>query len=265
MVASNSPRVNVPPPEVVRMGFGRYRDRPVSQVPLGYLYWAFFTVENMRPRLREVIRRHIDASGLARLYWDAYRNPHDRDCRARLADQFLTLKCPHCATRAFMIRLPLDHPDYSLVCHQTAKALEDSSPRFKGLFAYAQLQNRIRDYRGPNPTDKESRLAMVRREYATLLANWRGWLPDSITTLGKRADREAYNRDYYEPQVAIPSRRKEGGLSPRVAVLFVRGLPREIDCDGRDWQRCGIDMLTLFPWVIARVDGRYSTDAEPDA
>ncbi len=97
--------------------------------------------------------------------------------------------------------------------------------------------------------------AEVDWEYAALLANWRRWLPAAVTTLTRRAEREAYNQDYFSPAVTFPSRRRpsrytSGSLDPTMSVLFAWGLPAWVECDAEDWARAGPDLVRRFPWVV---------------
>lgn len=100
----------------------------------------------------------------------------------------------------------------------------------------------------------------VEWEYDTLLANWRRWLPPSVTTLTRRADREAYNQDYFSPAVTFPSRRRPsrytpGSMNPSMSVLFAWGLPEWVECDAEDWRRAGADLVRRFPWIVYEPGG----------
>jgi uncharacterized protein (TIGR02996 family) len=228
----------IPPPTRVGMPFGKHRGWPVSRVPRPYLIWVLRNVRDMSDTLREVIRRQADADGSLGLLFAILDAPDDKAARVKYAEWLAAHGEPERAAvvTAFSAQ----------TCLAYARKLERSHG-YIGLAWFSALQNDIQDW-GDKP--KGTRLtSLANVEYATLLGSWRKWLPESVTTLSGKADRDAFNRDYINPAITFPSRRRENGHSPLVSITFSRGLPVEVECDRRDWERCGLDMITLFPWI----------------
>ena len=134
----------------------------------------------------------------------------------------------------------------------TAMARRLEAEGMAGFAEFSRRQLAVEAYAGGRTARFQAEVDWV---YATLLANWRRWLPPAVTTLTRRADREAYNRDYFSPAVTFPSRRRASGptawpSNPTTSVLFAWGLPAWVACDAEDWARAGPDLVRRFPWVV---------------
>jgi uncharacterized protein (TIGR02996 family) len=133
----------------------------------------------------------------------------------------------------------------------TAVATRLEAEGVAGLAEFARRQLAVDAYTGRHTAGYQAQIDWV---YAALLANWRRWLPPAATTLTSRADREAYNQDYFSPAIRFPTRRKPPPRAfrfrqPAMTVLFAWGLPEWVRCDPEDWARAGPDLVRRFPWV----------------
>jgi len=134
----------------------------------------------------------------------------------------------------------------------TAVARRLEAEGVAGLADFARRQLAVDAYPGPHTAEYQARIDWV---YAALLANWRRWLPPAVTTLTRKADREAYNQDYFSPAIRFPTRRRPSPREwtfrePAMTVLFTWGLPAWVRCDREDWERAGPDLVRRFPWVV---------------
>ena len=121
-----------------------------------------------------------------------------------------------------------------------------------GFTGFARRQLAVEAYEGPRTARDQAQIDWV---YAALLLNWRRWLPPAVTTLTRRADREAYNQDYFSPAIRFPTRRRPppsafAFRAPAMTVLFAWGLPEWVRCDPEDWDRAGPALVRRFPWVV---------------
>jgi hypothetical protein len=47
-------------PEEARMNFGKYRGRPLSEVPLEYLYWTLRGADSMTDEMRDAVEDELE-------------------------------------------------------------------------------------------------------------------------------------------------------------------------------------------------------------
>ncbi|HYH69231.1 MAG TPA: TIGR02996 domain-containing protein [Urbifossiella sp.] len=134
----------------------------------------------------------------------------------------------------------------------TAVAARLEAEGVAGLAEFARRQLAVDAYAGRHTAGYQAQIDWV---YAALLADWRRWLPPAVTTLTRKADREAYNQDYFSPAIRFPTRRRPPPRAfafrqPAMTVLFAWGLPEWVRCDREDWARAGLDLVRRFPWVV---------------
>jgi uncharacterized protein (TIGR02996 family) len=175
--------------------------------------------------------------------------------RATLADWLAAHGQPE---RAAVVRLawPRRKRERRLLAERegpvTAAAGRLEAEGLAGLAEFARRQLAVEAYAGERTARFQAQVDWV---YAELLARWRRWLPAAVTTLTRRADREAYNQDYFSPAIRFPTRRRPppGAFAlrePAMTVLFAWGLPEWVRCDAEDWARAGPALVRRFPWVV---------------
>ena len=156
------------------------------------------------------------------------------------------------ATRAMVAASILRHKDAIREVVQDPvlryAAILDATPRGRGLLEFARCSVRVNTFYG-EVTDAVQ--AEFNWEYDTLRKRWRDWLPPTVTLLTRRADREAFNKDYGPPAITFPTRRRHPREynSPVMSVCFTYGFPEWVECDDVDWERAGLDLTRAFPWV----------------